>query len=399
MSFFGIAEFRSFRSDRILLASLLFLIAYCLPQFAIESAYGQRFGTRDSDAGYLDSAFITDKLRVRFDAGWDLNRPDRAEFFYATWANLADHPHAIKDTNQLLSAVNDRGPFLLPEHVNFQEISTYLELACNDHWSVFAELPIRFVQFKGDIENPEAFTTPAFRARYDLSATETDGVSDTIVGFKYGVFSDPDQALTFQFRTFIPTGDSRNGLGTGHVSVEPGMLMQTRLSNGLSLMGQAKLWTPIDGGANAGNVAIYGAGVGFDLYQGCGYSQSFCIRNLRITPLAEFVGWTVLDGFETLSSPVGAEVVPNSAQVPYVGSDINANGVRQDVVNPTGGPIKDAPTSHGVRIARGATIINAKLGFRTHFNPQDSVYIGWGRALTGSRWYQDFARLEFRRLF
>lgn len=391
----GILENRLFRWHRYAISTLLMIAATSLLQYTTLPAYAQY---EDSDAGYIDSAVISNKLRVRFDAGFDLNRPDRAEFFYASWANLADHPHAIKNTDKIVTAVNNRGPLRIPESVNFQEVSTYLEMAPLDRFSIFAELPFRFVQFIGDAEDPNAFETPGFREAYDRSSSETQGVSDTQLGFKYALVQNPIASITFQFRTYIPTGRSQLGLGTGHVSTEPGMLMQFNPTDRFSLMGQAKLWTSINGGANAGNIATYGTGMGYDLFDPSGPWQPFGGFNFRVTPLAEFVGWTVLDGFETLSSPDSLPIVPNTARIPVDPIVTDASGLHQ-TQDPPGSGGRPAPVTHGVEIATGKTIVNMKLGFRTHFSPQDSVYIGWGRALTGSRWYQDFARIEYRFLF
>ena len=35
------------------------------------------------NAGYIDSAIIRSRVRVRYDSAYNLNSPDMAEFFYA----------------------------------------------------------------------------------------------------------------------------------------------------------------------------------------------------------------------------------------------------------------------------------------------------------------------------
>ena len=317
--------------------------------------------TSDSSGGYIDDALVRSRMRVRLDAGFDMNRPDRAEFFYASWADLTIHEDAIKGTNRILNAPHNRGPLLAPQSLNYQDVSTYLELNCNERMSVFGELPFRLVQFQGNIDDDPLEAQSAPRS--------AQGFSDLLLGFKFAVINQPDTFLTFQFRTFIPTGNSALGLGTGHVSVENGLLLQQRLAHDLAFMGQAKLWSPIAGGSNAGNIAIFGAGLSYDLCHCNGF---------RITPVAEFVGWTLLNGFESIGDPNGVQVVPNTA--------IDSNG------NP-------ASKTHGVQDATGETIVNAKFGIRTVLGPQDDIYIGWGHALTGNRWYQDMLRIEYRRTF
>lgn len=390
---------------QILFAAVILSFSNLLAQFAIETVHAD--DTDDSRPGYLESARVTNAFRLRFDAGFDANRPDRAEYFYGTWRNILDHPHAIKGTDQIISGVNNRGTILLAESVDFQEISAYLELAHEDKASVFAELPLRFLTLIGDAEFPGAFTTREFRDAYNAAEASgkrsPQGVSDLQVGFKYGMLDDPDMLLTLQFRTYIPTGNSFDGLGTGHVSFEPALLSQTRLTEKLWMMGQSKLWTPIDGGANAGNIAIYGLGLGYNLIDKPISRPGGRTRFLRIVPLAEFAGWTVLDGFETLSSNTGEKIVPNDAHFSFDPDLINDRDPPQTAgqvhPNRTDGQRVGAPREHGVRNAAGATIVNMKLGIRTSFNEQNSLYIGWGRSLTGHRWYKDFARIELLRTF
>jgi len=153
---------------------------------------------------------------------------------------------------------------------------------------------------------------------------------------------------TFQFRTYAPTGDSRRGLGTNHVTLEPALLVFDRLADRLVLESELRLWTPVGGTDFAGEIVRYGIGLHYDLF-----STSHC----TYTPVAEFVGWTLLDGKETVVPPTGAAFVHD---------------------------------------AGGETIVNAKLGLRVKFDDWGDVYTGYGRPLTGDRWYENTFRLEFR---
>src|SRR5688500_8894513 len=50
---------------------------------------------RGSMVGYIEDASIRTQFRVRFDGGWGVNSPDRAEFFYAKcgcYRDLAGSP-------------------------------------------------------------------------------------------------------------------------------------------------------------------------------------------------------------------------------------------------------------------------------------------------------------------
>jgi hypothetical protein len=267
----------------------------------------------DSSVGYIDPAIPGDIFRFRFDAAYNDRRPTRAEFLYPKGAPL--------------------GPGL-PEpepRVDYQELSAYVEWAASERLSAFLNLPARFL-------NPEVNPNHA-------------GFSDLDAGFKYAFLRSDDQVATFQFRTYAPTGDSRRGLGTDHVSLEPALLLYNRLADRLALESELRIWVPVGGTDFAGEVIRYGVGVHYDLYQTC---------NLTFTPVAEFVGWTVLDGKESVVPPSGVAFVEDAA---------------------------------------GQTILNAKLGVRVKFSDRADLYAGYGRPLTGDRWYENILRVEFRLLF
>ena len=77
-------------------------------------------------------------------------------------------------------------------------------------------------------------------------------------------------------------------VGTGHYSIEPGLLYSGKLSDRWTLQAELRDWISIGGADDyAGNVLRYGVGVGYDWIKGSRY---------RITPVVEAVGWTVLDG-------------------------------------------------------------------------------------------------------
>jgi len=279
---------------------------------------------QNSAGGYLDSAIVWSQVRLRFDAGYGNDTPDRAEFFYAKcgcFANPANFPGGVANPAFDPDAA---GPPLPETEVDYQDIMLYMENAFNDRFSIFAELPVRFL-------NPEV-------------NQNTAGFGDMNAGVKYALLAERNRYFTFQFRTYIPTGDSDRGLGTNHVSVEPGLLLFQRAGR-LRFESELRHWISVGGSDFAGNVLRYGAGVGYDLF--ADYRT-----NTRLTPVMEWVGWTVIDGGQTAP-------------------DVDASG---------------------------DTIVNFKLGTR-YVSGYNSVYGGWGHAVTGDVWYEDIYRLEYRRVF
>ena len=47
----------------------------------------------------------------------------------------------------------------------------------------------------------------------------------------------------------------------------------------------------------------------------------------------------------------------------------------------------------------GGNIVNIKFGGRLVLRDQNSIYVGFGKALTDEKWYDKIFRLEFRRSF
>ncbi|HMC63973.1 MAG TPA: hypothetical protein VKI65_03465 [Gemmataceae bacterium] len=289
-----------------------------LPDTLASAVGGEGVALASSSVGYIDPALPQTMFRFRFDAAYRNNRPDRAEFFYAKCGCFR---------NAIPPDPNAAGPPLTETRVDYQDFASYLEVAYNNRVSGFVEIPVRLL-------NPER-------------NNNTSGLADMNAGFKVAMIACEDTVFTFQFRTYIPTGDSDRGLGTDHVSLEPGLLLLQRLGERLVLEAEFKDWVPVGGSDFAGNVLRYGVGLSYQLGR-CG--------GARIAPVAEFVGWTVLDG-------------------------------------------KESDFTGATRDAAGDTIVNAKLGVRLGLGDYNSLYVGYGRALTGDVWYKDIVRVEYRVAF
>jgi hypothetical protein len=191
------------------------------------------------------------------------------------------------------------------------------------------------------VELPVRFLNPEINAN-------ASGLGDMNAGFKWAFYRGDDTVGTFQFRTYAPSGDPNLGLGNGHASLEPAFLLYQRLTPALAFEGELRYWLPVGGTDFAGNIIRYGVGLNYNLWQdgGC-----------YIAPVAEMVGWTILSGHEGVLPPSGVpEVEP----------------------------------------AAGDTIINVKFGVRAGLGSNADVYIGYGRPLTGNRWYENIVRVELR---
>ncbi|MEO1614434.1 MAG: transporter [Planctomycetota bacterium] len=302
----------------ILLASLYFLLAPTGEVVAQDDEPG--FTTSDTNVGYIDSAIPATQFRLRIDSAFDNPTPDRAEFFYRASMSATGDPLSPAETN-----------------VDYNDVTSYFELAFSPDSSVFLEAPFRFL-------NPEL-------------NDNVSGFGDLMVGAKTVLWRDPSQIYTGQFRVYLPTGDDDRLLGTDHVSLEPSLLAAHRLGPMTMLESELRLWIPIDGTEFAGEqfsgpIIRFGLGLGRDLYR----ETSACdCETKRLTAVAELVGWSILDGLATVPAS------PSLARLIDVTDD---------------------------------TIVNAKLGLRWTDDNQ-SVFIGYGQALTGDVWYHNIVRAEY----
>lgn len=206
----------------------------------------------------IDSTQPMSNFRFRFDAAYNMQNPDRAEFYWAK--------------------IGGRGPGRLERRVDYQDIRMYLETG-GETMSAFTEVPIRIMSpFDND---------------------NTAGLGDVIVGTKIRLLNQGRWQMTQILRTYINSGVASRGLGTGHVSMEPGMLFRYRHSACTYLHSEIKLWFPI-----AGDTVFSGP----VLRSALGWSHVLYDNDdLAIMPTLELITWSVLDGAET-SFPGGREV-------------------------------------------------------------------------------------------
>ncbi len=165
-----------------------------------------------------------------------------------------------------------------------------VEYSPQRRFSAFVEVPIRWLQ-------PQGLTCLGVGPSRSHA-----GLSDVTAGFKFAAVASEGTYLTFQFKSYFPSGDASKGLGTNHWSVEPSLLLYHSFSERWTLEGQIGDWHPIGGSAGvplppppvsegfAGDIFFYGLGPSYKLYQG---------NHIGLTPVLELFGWHVLSGFQT----------------------------------------------------------------------------------------------------
>ena len=286
--------------------------------------------------GYLDDAIVRTRIRIRFEQGFNTDVPDRAEFFYAKCGCYkADD---LLGTDAFDPDTPGPGPGVAAS-LDFQQLYLFAE-AASGRLSMFGEMPLRWIQ--------------AVDVNGDKPFDDGGGLSDIRVGMRYGVVAKPGQATTIQAQFYLPSGSPEKGLGTNHGTFEGSGLFYRELTPEVSIEGQVGLWIPL-GGSNPVPTAGDGKFSGPVLFYGVGPSMEVYRRgNLTVAPVVELVIWNVLGGFQT-------------------------------------GPSDPDAT--------GTTIANIKFGARVGGVARGSFYVGYGKALTDSKWYSDLFRLEYRYTF
>jgi hypothetical protein len=186
-----------------------------------------------------NASFFTDYARprtvtrLRFDRGLDMTLPDRNEYFYKFkgttppgFGSKSGNPFVVNGTR-----------YRADPSLNFNQLYLYQEAAAA-RGSFFFEIPYRQIS--------------------PLYSPSAAGFSDIRLGTKALLFDCELMQLTFQFKTYLPSGNAMAGLGTGHVSLEPSFLLALRLAQDTYFQAQLAQWIPLGGTPNiAGGVLSY----------------------------------------------------------------------------------------------------------------------------------------------
>jgi hypothetical protein len=157
---------------------------------------------------FADYARPRTVTRLRYDNLEDMTRPDRNQF----WINQ------VKPVPRGRTIVN---PF-----VRIQQLYLYQE-AAGERGSFFVEYPYRQI-------NQSYAPTQA-------------GFGDVNFGTKALLFDCEMLQIAFQLRTFMPSGNFKNNLGTGQFALDPSILTSLKLGSTTYFQGQFGNWIPLGG--------------------------------------------------------------------------------------------------------------------------------------------------------
>jgi hypothetical protein len=242
-----------------------------------------------------DSAFFADaprpitQMRLRYEGAWDFTFPDRAEYFWAAQRLRGQPPPPPVPPVPGARVSNPKGPAPPQREIDYSQISLYTEVAVG-RFGAFFEIPYREVNSLDD--------------QVDFS-----GFADIIAGTKSLLVDCPLAQLALQFKVFAPSGQASKGLGTGHVSLEPSLLLGLRLAPDTYLQTQFAYWIPIGGDQ------IYAGDI---FHYHLSFNQVLWRPAPRLTFIGtmEFNGWSVLDGAFTDPAilDINGQIIPQSAR-------------------------------------------------------------------------------------
>jgi hypothetical protein len=293
-----------------------------------DPCYEPRWLAIADSAFFVDSARPVTQMRIRLDSGLGWKQPDRAEFFWPRERVTSATPGTGK------------GPAGVATHVDDEELSLYTE-AATGAFGLFVEIPYREL---------DVTSNPA------LPVGSASGFADMNVGTKAVMLDCQLLQCTFQFKTFIPIGNFTRGLGTGHVSLEPSLLLALRLTPDDYIQSQLAFWIPI-GGDKDYQGDIFHAHVSYNhtLWQP--------FHGLQLVGTLEVNEWSILDGRYT-----AAFVTPDGK-----------------------GGLVAASVS-----AADSTVVSAGPGVRLFVCDKIDFGVGTAFSLTGVHWAEELIRAEFR---
>ena len=209
-------------------------------------------------AYFVDPVRPATQTRLRWDRGYNVRLPDRAEYFWARADGLGLGPRPYVG-------------FKVSPRVDYHELMLYQE-AARGSFGVFTELP--------------------YRNSVPVGATGGSGFGDMKFGTKSVLLDREMIQLTFQFTTSVPTGVAFRGLGVEHVSLEPSLLLAIKLTPWASVQGQISQWIPIGGDPGyAGGILHYHLSWNYTVWQ----PNSV----VSIISTWELNGWSFQDGAYT----------------------------------------------------------------------------------------------------
>lgn len=192
-----------------------------------DPCYEPRWIAAANAAFFQDSPRPITQTRVRWDSAINYNFPDAAEFFWAK--------------------IDGKGPKKATPNLRYGELNYFQEIAT---------------------KGASAWVDMSYRSIESVTNPSSAGLGDVNIGVKTVMLDRELILVSTQIRTTVPAGNFTNGLGTGHVAIEPSLLSALKLTESAYLQTQLAYWIPLGGTPGfAGSTFHYHFSVNQNLYR------------------------------------------------------------------------------------------------------------------------------------
>ncbi len=211
-----------------------------------------------ANAGFfVDTARPATQIGLSGNFNYDIKLPDKAEWFWAMENGRGPHASGTSGAPGVGALAGlpgvpaGAGPGIPGESkVRLDRDFMFYTEGAVDRFSLFVALDYRNVE-------PETYPSAS-------------GFGDMYIGTKSVLVDCELTQITFQFKTYIPTGTVVKGLGDGHVSLEPSLVAAVKLTPDLYLQAQIAYWGAIGGTNFEGDVFHYHLSLNYLLWN-CGH--------------------------------------------------------------------------------------------------------------------------------
>ncbi|HZU35535.1 MAG TPA: transporter [Gemmataceae bacterium] len=229
-----------------------------------------------ADAAYfVDAPRPVTQMKFRYDHVWHYPFPDKAELL---WPRADGMGKYVK--NSAMALPDERS-------VSYRDFYLINETAI-DRFGMSIAVPYRQMSTETEAIFPGA-----------------SGLGDLIIGTKSLLIDCELLQFSFAFNTFVPTGNFTKGLGTGHVSLEPALLLALKVTPTLYLQSELAYRFPL-GGDNQYQ------GPAFHYHMSLNQLLWNCGCDLKLIGTAELSGWEITGGAYTdpaTGTPLSAKSV------------------------------------------------------------------------------------------
>jgi hypothetical protein len=339
-------------------------------------------------AFFQDAARPVTQMKLTWDSGFHYKDPDRAEFFFA---RERTNPNEVGPGGPCAKTGVGKGPACIASDVNYEELYFTSEVAQGaaglsisvPYLAINPQTAPANAGLNPPAANPaQAGLNPAQLAAAFTSmgltppsptvmgCCQTSGFGDIIIGTKAMLLDCDCIQITYGFKTFIPSGNFTTGLGTGHVSLEPEMIVGIPVAQDWFLQMEFAYWIPIGGDP------LYESDI-FHCHFALNKTLWCPCPGLKIVGTCEVNEWSVV---------YGAYTEPDFLIVPVTRVTPGPGGV----LTPTFG--QPSPVAHPAK----STICELGPGFRFVICDKIDIGVGTAFAVTGARWTEELIRAEFR---